>query len=369
MSTGRTEARLDREVALKLLRSDPAGEDSSGQDVIEEARLLARVRHPHVVTVYGADRHDDRVGLWMELIHGRPLDRDIVERGPQSAQEAAVVGLAVCEGLAAVHQAGLVHRDVKAGNVMREDAGRIVLMDFGTGCPLADPKYLVRLELVGTPLYAAPEIFEGRPATPASDLYGVGVLLYYLVTGFYPTAGATTEDVREAHQRGERRPLRDARPDLPAAFVAVVERALSADPHDRFSSAGAMEAALAAALVGQEASRVPVAAPALDGEALPYPCATRPAIPLRVAADSAPPSRQPSLSLWAYSRIGPGRAPDRPAPRSDSSRAIGCSSRRSTTARAWRRSTARWSTRSNANWRSRASSTWWRGNAPATRWP
>lgn len=270
------EARLDREVALKLLRSDPAGEDSSGQDVIEEARLLARVRHPHVVTVYGADRHDDRVGLWMELIHGRPLDRDIVERGPQSAQEAAVVGLAVCEGLAAVHQAGLVHRDVKAGNVMREDAGRIVLMDFGTGCPLADPKYLVRLELVGTPLYAAPEIFEGRPATPASDLYGVGVLLYYLVTGFYPTAGATTEDVREAHQRGERRPLRDARPDLPAAFVAVVERALSADPHDRFSSAGAMEAALAAALVGQEASRVPVAAPASGGEA--------PAVPVRDAA-------------------------------------------------------------------------------------
>ena len=100
---------------------------------MNEARRLARLRHEHVVQVYGAEEHDGRVGLWTELVRGESLEEIVQRSGPLGAREAALVGLDVCAALAAVHGAGLLHRDVKAQNVMREGGGRIVLMDFGTG--------------------------------------------------------------------------------------------------------------------------------------------------------------------------------------------------------------------------------------------
>jgi serine/threonine-protein kinase len=156
--------RLDREVALKLIREQGPRHDSVGSLVIDEGRLLARVRHPNVVTVYGADRIDGRVGLWMEFVRGRTLEAVLRDHGPFGAQEAALIGLDVCRALSAVHKASLIHRDVKAQNVMREAGGRIVLMDFGTGREELEGR---RAELAGTPLYIAPEIFASAPATAA----------------------------------------------------------------------------------------------------------------------------------------------------------------------------------------------------------
>jgi Tol biopolymer transport system component len=234
--------RLDREVALKLLNRSSSSSASVGSDVIDEARLLARVRHPNVVTVYGADRIDGQVGLWMEFVRGRTLESVLRDHGPLSAREAALIGLDLCHALSAVHRAGLLHRDVKAQNVVREAGGRLVLMDFGTGREGLDD---LRADVAGTPLYLAPEIFAGVPATTRSDIYSVGVLLYHLVTASYPVRGRTVADLREAQLRGERSWLRDERPDLPDAFVEAIERALNANPDVRFESAGAMEAALA----------------------------------------------------------------------------------------------------------------------------
>jgi len=244
-----TDTTLQREVALKLLW--PAGPENPATPsrVLKEARLLARVRHPNVVSVYGADQIDDRVGLWMEFIRGRTLAALVRTQGPFGAREAALVGLDLCRALAAVHQAGLLHGDIKAHNVMREERGRTVLMDFGTGkdvqqdLPGDPPRW--HDDFAGTPLYLAPEVFEGRPRTQAADLYSVGVLLYHLVTGAYPVKGQTREQVERAHRRQERARLRDARPDLPDTFVRVVERALADDPGQRYQSAGALEAALA----------------------------------------------------------------------------------------------------------------------------
>ena len=127
------DTRLDREVALKLLRRQDWSHAGDASAVIDEGRMLAQVRHPNVVTVHGADRIAGRVGLWMEFIHGRTLEQLLHERGPFGAGEATLIGLDVCRALSAVHRAGLLHRDIKAQNVMREDGGRIVLMDFGTG--------------------------------------------------------------------------------------------------------------------------------------------------------------------------------------------------------------------------------------------
>jgi eukaryotic-like serine/threonine-protein kinase len=246
------DSRLARDVALKLLHASPAG--TSNSSIVEEGRLLARVRHPHVVNVFGADRFGDRIGIWMEFVQGRTLAAVLRSDGPFSAREAALIGIDLCSALAAVHAQGLVHRDVKAQNVMREDGGRLVLMDFGAGGETA-----VRSDrMTGTPVYMAPEVLASGQATPVSDLYSLGVLLFRLVTGAYPVSGRSLEEVGREHRVAARRYLRDLRPDLPGPFVAVVERALAFDPKDRFESAGMMERALTNALLQQSPPEAPI---------------------------------------------------------------------------------------------------------------
>jgi len=124
---------LHRHVALKLLHADGPATRAAHDRILQEARRLARVRHRNVVQVFGAEQHLERVGLWMELVEGESLDQIVRTRGAFGAREAAGIGQDVCAALAAVHAAGLLHRDVKAQNVLRESGGRIVLMDFGTG--------------------------------------------------------------------------------------------------------------------------------------------------------------------------------------------------------------------------------------------
>ena len=249
------DSRLDREVAFKLLHARDPQRDSVGRVVIDEGRMLARVSHPNVVAVYGADRIEGRVGLWMEFVRGRTLEHVLHQNGAMGPQEVAAIGLDLCRALSAVHRAGLVHRDVKAQNVMREANGRVVLMDFGTGELVTDNAGAA--SIAGTPLYLPPELLRSGSLTPAADLYSLGVLLYHLVTGGYPVVGTSIEDIRSAHQLGRRQYLRDVRPDLPARFVEVIERSLSSDVSGRFESAGMMERALAEALVGDVAARVP----------------------------------------------------------------------------------------------------------------
>ena len=260
------DTRLDRAVALKLLRRQDSLHARVASAVIEEGRMLAQVHHPNVVTVHGADRSAGRVGLWMEFIHGRTLEQVLREQGPFGAGEATLIGLDLCRALSAVHRAGLLHRDIKAHNVMREDGGRIVLMDFGTGLDHADDSDDSVPGLAGTPLYMAPEILGDQEASVRSDIYSVGVLLYRLVTASYPVQGRSVQEVRDKHTRGERTFLRDARPDLPETFVQIVERALSPRPDGRYESAGAMEAALASA---KEAARSVPAASANESLATP----------------------------------------------------------------------------------------------------
>jgi Tol biopolymer transport system component len=230
------DAQLEREVALKLLSASP------DRSPLVEAQHLARIRHPNVVTVYGAEQIDRQVGIWMEFIEGETLAAAVAERGPMSAREVAGIGIDLCRALSALHAAGLLHRDVKAQNVMREVGGRIVLMDF-SGSGALDPRESGPA-LSGTPLYMAPELLDGRPASPATDTYSVGVLLFYLFSGSLPVVGATVSDVRRAHREGKRTRLRDLRPELPDTVVQIVERAAHPDPAARFASAGELENAL-----------------------------------------------------------------------------------------------------------------------------
>lgn len=223
---------LDREVALKLLRRAPDA-DAHADEVVDEGRLLARLRHPHIVSVYGAARIDGQVGLWMEFLRGRTLAQAVTTDGALPTRKVAEIGAALCDALGAVHKAGLVHRDVKAQNVMLAEDGRVVLMDFGAGGDLRH----AGLDMAGTPLYLAPEVARGAPASPQSDVYSLGVLLRYAATGAY-----SRDIVAGSKDRALKR------------LLAVVATAGARDPRDRFASPEACGQALRDLLVPSRVS-------------------------------------------------------------------------------------------------------------------
>lgn len=249
------DTRLDREVALKLLPA-PSG-DRGVCAIIHEGRLLARVRHPNVVTIYGAEQIDEQIGLWMEFVRGRTLEQVLDERKVVSAPEAVDIGLELCRAISAVHGAGLLHRDIKAHNVMRAEDGRIVLMDFGTGREVEED---ASSDLAGTPLYLAPEVLQGQKATVRSDIYSLGVLLYHLVIGSYPVQARTMRGIRCAHEHGERTAVHTARSDVPSNLARIIERAIDPRPERRYPSADALAAELAALQPRQRTVRLAYAA-------------------------------------------------------------------------------------------------------------
>ena len=234
---------LEREVALKLLLPGSVGGDEEYRAMLREARALAAVHHPNIVQVYGIDRHDGRVGFWTDFVHGKTLSVLVSSQGPFGYREAALIGLDVAKALSAVHRAGMLHRDIKAENVMREEYGRILLMDFGLSTL---PQR--QTDIAGTPSYMAPELFSGSQATVATDIYAVGVLLFYLVSAQHPVrlGGLTAKEAAAAISK--RRALTDLRPDLSESFLRTVSVAMDMDPAKRFSSAGQLAEALAECL-------------------------------------------------------------------------------------------------------------------------
>jgi serine/threonine protein kinase/tetratricopeptide (TPR) repeat protein len=258
---------LEREVGLKILLPRSADESVQFEELLREARALAAVRHTNILPIYGVDRHDGRVGFWTDFVHGKTLAALVREQGPFGYRETALIGLDIARALSAVHRAGLVHRDIKAENVMREEGGRILLMDFGLSA-LATRQQ----ELAGSPRYMAPELFRGAEASIATDIYAVGVLLFYLVTGHHPgtgepasakpqttgdeptalasavlASGKNSQRVRAA-KNASGLSLLDYRPDLPELFARGIEKAIDPDPAKRFASAGALSSALSETL-------------------------------------------------------------------------------------------------------------------------
>lgn len=242
--------RLDRHVALKLLPLGTGDADPAAAGLVREARLLARVQHPHVVSVHGAEHADGYVGIWMELVEGRTLDRVVREDGALPPLDVLAIAADLCSALAAVHDAGLVHGDIKAQNIVRSTHGRIVLMDFGAG---RDARVAGDAQVTGTPLYMAPEVLAGAPISVQSDIYALGVLLSHLLTGRYPVMAGTLEELADAHLRRHRA---DHGPQTPTALAQVIDRALDPEPSRRFADVRAMAAALVGARPVRQPSRL-----------------------------------------------------------------------------------------------------------------
>lgn len=234
------EPRLDRHVALKLFKPGASSSEERRAAMLQEARALARVRHPNVVCVHGADEIDDVVGIWMELVVGRSLEEELRDRGRWTATDAAAAGVELSQALSAVHAAGFVHGDIKATNVVREEGGRLVLMDFGARQVLHGGP---RERLSGTPLYLAPEVLTTGQTSVESDVYSLGVLLHHLVSGGYPVTGASIELLKNEHHRRATQPVTPVE-GLDPRMQRVLDRALAPNPAHRFHSAREMGAAL-----------------------------------------------------------------------------------------------------------------------------
>lgn len=214
---------LDREVALKLRRADEGQGLPSGREFVAEARRHARVRHPNVLAIHGAGYHDGKAGLWADWIEGEVLSRRIERRPGLSLDQVLAIAESLASALQAVHEAGIVHGDVKASNVMLDQRGHAILMDFGAGFRSEEQRHL---PAAGTPGYLAPEALSPSSTTPAAlgpalDLYALGVLIHRMACASYPGPGAALD-------RG-----------VPAALRPLLRALLSADPAQRPDAASA----------------------------------------------------------------------------------------------------------------------------------
>jgi eukaryotic-like serine/threonine-protein kinase len=252
--------RLDRRVALKRLRADMADDPSMRRRVEVEARLAAKLIHPNVVTVFDSGLDEGHPFIVMERLGGRTLS-DELSREPMEPDRVRAMALQVLEALAAAHAIGLIHRDVKPGNILEGQDETWKVADFGIATTTDSDHTITRTgEVLGSPSYLAPERLEGHAATARSDLYSLGVVLYEAVSGSRPFGEGNPWALGVRIREGRYEPLPEAAPGVDPDLAAAIERAMSRDPADRFASAQEM----AQTLRGPASPTRPLDAPAAD---------------------------------------------------------------------------------------------------------
>jgi eukaryotic-like serine/threonine-protein kinase len=227
---------LDRAVAVKVLGGALAGDGRAAERLRREARAAAGLDHPNIARVLDLGEHDGRPYLVMELLEGESVAARIDRAGPLPAAEAARIVAAVADALEAAHQAGVVHRDVKPGNVFLTTSGEVKVLDFGIARSAHDTA-LTTGDLLGTAAYLAPERVLGDRATPAADIYALGVVLYELLAGHRPFAGDSEVELAMAHVNADPPLLDEVASAAPPSLVAACHQALAKDPASRPASA------------------------------------------------------------------------------------------------------------------------------------
>jgi hypothetical protein len=239
------------EIALKVLL---AGEHASAANVerfLREARATARIDHPHVVRVHDCGWVDGRPWLAMDLVEG-PTLAQVMEQRAVPLDEALRVGRDLAAALSAAHAVGVVHRDVKPGNVLFTASGRPMLGDFGVAAEVGAESRLTQTgQVVGTPAYVAPEATRRATPHPTADVYSLGAVLYHLLAGRPPYEGQTGVEVLYALMDGPPPPLRSVAPQLPLPVARVVEAAMAREPEHRYPSAELLRQDLDALLDGR----------------------------------------------------------------------------------------------------------------------
>jgi eukaryotic-like serine/threonine-protein kinase len=254
---------LGRDVALKVLRTQFAGDSEFAERFKREARSAASLSHPNIVQVYDrGDTEDGSSYIAMEYVPGGTLKEKIVGDGPLGAREAAALGAQVAEALEAAHERGMVHRDIKPQNVLLTDRGDAKVADFGIARAGSSVTISRTGSVMGTAGYMSPEQALGEPATPKSDLYSLGIVLFEALTGELPFTADNPIAVSMKHVNEPVRPPREIDPTIPEGMNALITRLMAKNPEDRYASADELADDLWRISRGLEPTAAPVAAAA-----------------------------------------------------------------------------------------------------------
>jgi serine/threonine-protein kinase len=225
---------LDRKVALKILHQQYSGDDDYVERFKHEARLVAALSHPNIVTVIDRGEHAERQFIVFEYVEGENLKRLIERRGPAPTANALELGIQIARGLAFAHQQGLIHRDVKPQNVLLNGDGRAKVTDFGIARSLNVQRGMTQTGTVlGTSDYIAPEQAQGQRVDEHTDVYSLGVVLYELLTSEVPFPGENFVAVAMRHINEEPPSVREKRPDVSPHLDETIRRAMAKRPEDR----------------------------------------------------------------------------------------------------------------------------------------
>lgn len=242
---------LDVDVALKVLRRERLSDEGLVRRFLAEAKALGRLEHPNIVRVFNVDTADGTVYIAMEFVEGQSLSQAAQARRP-APREVAELGATVAEALEEAHAKGIVHRDVKPGNILIRSDGRIKITDFGIARieSLAPGDRTEVGQILGTPSYMSPEQVAGQPVDARSDIFSLGIILYELATGAKPFGGDNLAAVFFAITHKEPEAPRRQNPALPPDLEGIILRCLQKDPGARFPTAGALAQALRGHLAG-----------------------------------------------------------------------------------------------------------------------
>lgn len=229
--------RLDRRLAVKVIRPDLAGASAFVDRFRREGVALARLRHPAIVPIYDIREAEGLIFYTMPFIEGPTLAAKLDQRGPLPPKVAQRILVELCDAVAATHRAGILHRDIKPANVILEGPlEKVLLMDFGIARLVGGEEFTESGMLMGTPTYMSPEQVGGMRVDERSDIYSLGVVGYHLLTGRPPFAGETPSEVMMQHVSSRPMSIRQINPSVPFALADAVERALEKLPEDRFES-------------------------------------------------------------------------------------------------------------------------------------
>ncbi len=268
-----TDDLLGRDVAVKILDLEaPTKDPAAAERFRREARTTASLSHDNIVTVFDTGLTDDHAFIVMELLAGQTLADEVKSRGALPADEVAAIGAQVASALAAAHARGILHRDIKPGNIARTADGRIKVLDFGITRLVdeaQDPHgpLTATQNIIGTAQYLSPEQASGQPADRRSDLYALGCLLFTLLTGHPPFRGETPVATLMQHATAPIPNLASERPDAPADLVALVTQLMAKDPDVRPQPAEAVASRLRGAGGSGDAATVPLGGPVAGGAA------------------------------------------------------------------------------------------------------
>jgi serine/threonine-protein kinase len=298
---------LDETVAVKTLRADLAREADSARRFRTEIKLARKIRHRNVCAIHEYGEAAGVRFIAMELVDGVDLRRRVREGGALSGREAFEVAIQAAQGLQAIHNAGIIHRDLKSSNIMRDGSGRVRLMDFGIAKQFGTESTLGG-RVVGTPEYMSPEQARGHKVDFRSDIYALGIVIYEVFTGRVPFQGDTPIATILMHLNDPPPLEGPGAPAIPSSLVPVLRRALAKSPEDRFPAARDLAAALEAARAGSPAPDEPITA-----DFLPRDDRSAPSGELRRVLESRWPAAVAALALGLGLTLAVARRDDPPS--------------------------------------------------------